>query len=179
MKKMITNNENHRKMASLRLLAGFLGENGNFGWWDTQFLSATGLRFLAIDFPRTAFVAGYHGVVSAARRLHDDRIGKDAGVFHLFRLPAGVEEDLHRAVMEADPETDFLPLLASRDAALKILTQWAGNSRDASEGPVRLGTWNNMASGLDLERIAAFYANAFRDERQCFPYFKVQESESA
>lgn len=174
---MTNNNENYRQFASLRLLVGFLGENGNLGWWDTQFLSPTGLRFLAINFPRTAFAAGYHGVVSAARRLHDDRIGKDAGVFHLFRLPASMEEDVHRTVMEADPKTDFLPLLASRDAALEYLTQWAGDFRGSSVGPVQLGTWKHLASAPDLERIAAFYANAFRDERQCFPYFKVQESD--
>ena len=81
----------------LRALVGFLGEKPQFNWWDTNFLSETGLKFLGITFPRSSLAAGINSVTAAARRVHDGRIGKK-GVYHLFRLPLGIEQIIHESL---------------------------------------------------------------------------------
>ena len=86
-------------LITLRTIVGFLGENPQFCWWDTNFLSQTGLQFLAINFPRSAFSAGCNSVTEAAKRLHDERIGK-SGVYHLFRFPTYSEESIHRHLLK-------------------------------------------------------------------------------
>ena len=72
-------------MTSLRTLVGFLGEKSQCNWWDTSFLSSTGLQFLEINFPRSAFAAGVSSVTEAAKRLHDEFIGKGnvSGISHI------------------------------------------------------------------------------------------------
>ena len=41
------------QLALLRLVVGYLGQHKLSGWWDCDFLDATGLRFLETVFPRT------------------------------------------------------------------------------------------------------------------------------
>ena len=53
-------------LITLRAIVCFLGEKPQFGWWDTNFLSQTGLQFLVINFPRTALAAGCNSVIEAA-----------------------------------------------------------------------------------------------------------------
>ena len=66
----------HLNFIKIRALVGYLGEKSQLNWWDTNFLSETGLQFLSINFPRSSFSAGVNSVSTAARRLHDERIGK-------------------------------------------------------------------------------------------------------
>ena len=47
-------------------------------------------------FSKTSRLAQYHGVLEAARRLHDEHLS--VGSYHLFRLPEEVEQDLHALV---------------------------------------------------------------------------------
>jgi hypothetical protein len=101
------NNELIQKYITLRTLIGYLGEKSQYNWWDTNFLSPFGLQYLAINFPRSSFVAGMTSVSEAARRLHDSRIGK-GGVYHLFRLPLAVEENLHIGLVEKCQKLDKL-----------------------------------------------------------------------
>jgi len=82
-------------LVALRVLVAYLGEKDQFGWWSTSFLSVTGRRFLELNFPRTLLSAGVTAASDAAKDLHDQRIGH-AGAFHLFRLPHGLEQDVHR-----------------------------------------------------------------------------------
>jgi len=63
--------------ALLRLLVGYLGEKPQFGLWDTNFLSKTSIQFLEITFPRSYLSAGCVSVSQAARRVHDQLIGKN------------------------------------------------------------------------------------------------------
>ena len=155
----------------LRVLIGFLGEKNQFGWWDTNFLNRTGLQFLEINFPRTAFAAGCNAVIEAAKRLHDERIGK-GGVYHLFRLPTGIEEDLHRALLSAE-QNQFLKYIDSKDTALKGLKGLVPNAVGAPEGPVQVGTLKNMLKASAVKELAVHYYDAFRNNKMCFPYFKA------
>jgi len=153
----------------LRALIGFLGEKSQTGWWDTGFLSPTGRQFLAVTFPRTALSAAVTSVTEAARRLHDERIGK-GGVFHLFRLPLHIEEQLHQALLQGD----WSPLqghLKDRMTALETLRKKAKDGVRAPEGPVQIGTGKNLLSSFAIEELAKHYHDAFTREFQSFPYF--------
>lgn len=158
-------------LIQLRLIVGFLGEKNQFGWWDTNFLSKTGLQFLDINFPRTALAAGLNSVTEAARRLHDDRIGK-GGVYHLFRFPSGVEEDLHRLFFTAD-QKELLALLESQDTAMGALSSMVSDSVGAPEGPVQIGNLKNMLQEFSVKEIAVHYYEAFKNQKMCLPYFKA------
>ena len=81
-------------LAEVRVLVSYLGEKEQYAWWDTSFLSAVGLKYLKLNFPRSYFLAGVTAISQAAKKLHDDRIGKGAA-HHLFRLPFHIEERLH------------------------------------------------------------------------------------
>lgn len=156
----------------LRVLVGYLGEKSQSAWWDTGFLNKTGLQFLEINFPRTAFAAGCNSVIEAAKRLHDERIGK-GGVYHLFRFPTGLEEDLHQRLLFADPDA-YLPFIASQDSAMKALKKMVSNTVGTPEGPVQIGTEKTMMRESAIEELAVHYHDAFRTQKICFPYFTVR-----
>lgn len=157
------------KLITLRSLVGFLGEKSQFNWWDTNFLSSTGLQFLAINFPRSAFSAGCNSVSEAARRLHDERIGK-GGVYHLFRFPTSIEESIHKQLLDIDSNT-LIPYLKDKETALNKLKSFISSSVNAPDGPVQIGTAKNMFSDSAIEELAKHYHNAFSDGKKCFPYF--------
>ena len=159
--------EVNKQLLRMRILVGFLGEKPQFSWWDTNFLSTTGQKFLEITCPRTAFSAGCHSVFDAAARLHDARIGKGR-VYHLFRLPPEVEEGLHRLLMGDEPSVSSC---AAKETALKDLRAMATGGVSAPEGPVQIGTVKNMLTEFAIEELAQHYADAFMKENQTFPYF--------
>lgn len=157
------------KLITLRSLVGFLGEKSQFNWWDMNFLSSTGLQFLAINFPRSAFSAGCNSVSEAARRLHDERIGK-GGVYHLFRFPTSIEESIHKQLLNID-SNELIPYLKDKETALNKLKSFISSSVNAPDGPVQIGTGKNMFSDFAIEELAKHYHNAFSDGKKCFPYF--------
>ena len=85
------------RLVSLRLAVGLLGERDNAGWWTSGFFTPTSTAFLAPVFGVNTFQARYQGVLEAAKRSHDERIGV-GHVFHLFRLPESLEQRLFEAV---------------------------------------------------------------------------------
>ena len=157
------------QFAFLRALVGFLGEKHQCNWWDTDFLSPTGLQFLTINFPRSAFAAGCNSVSEAAKRLHDQRIGK-GGVFHLFRLPESVEERIHQAIMTMDFKA-LAPYFESKDSALDALAKSAPEPIKPKEGPIQIGKAREIMNQTAIERLAQLYFSAFANSIQCFPYF--------
>ena len=159
------------KLNRLRLLVGYLGEKNQFKWWDTNFLSKTGLQFLEINFPRTAFAAGCNSVTEAARRIHDERIGK-GGVFHLFRFPTDMEEDLHR-LMFSDENNDRIAFVETRETALDALRSMVKSTVGAPGGPVQVGDSKTMMRDFAIQELAVHYYEAFQSRKVCFPYFKV------
>lgn len=155
--------------AKLRLIVGFLGEKEQLGWWDTAFLSATGIKYCEINFPRSAIAAAGTSVTEAARRLHDSRVGK-GGVFHLFRLPPAVEESVHRRMMQIDAE-EIAPIIATKELALKALEDLCVERIDVPEGPVQVGSMKTILHASSVEEVAKHYLDAFSTNKMTFPYF--------
>lgn len=50
------------KFFEIRLIVSFLGEKKQFNWWDSDFFTETGIRFLEINFPRTPYLAALRSV---------------------------------------------------------------------------------------------------------------------
>lgn len=166
---------NTGKLIILRTLVGYLGEKNQYNWWDTNFLSPVGLKFLQINFPRTHFAAGINSVTEAAKRLHDKRIGK-GGVFHLFRLPAFLEENVHRNLMHHD-SNELLTHIKSKEIAIDRLKNYMKNGEDTSEGPVLIGTENMILAEESISKLALYYYKAFTSNYLNFPYFSILYNE--
>ncbi len=156
----------------LRALTGFLGEKQQSGWWDVNFLNRTGLEFMKINFPRSAFGAGVTSSAEAAKKLHDERIGK-GGVYHLFRLPAAVEESVHSELFKTDPSS-VLSGMESKDTALARLETMFEAKEKAPRGPVWIGARDDIVTAASVRKLAALYFDAFSGNRECFPYFANQ-----
>lgn len=84
-----------QQLILLRLTVGYLGQGKQAGWWDCNFLDATGIRFLETTFPRTARAAALRSTTEAACSVHDKALGR-IGSYHLFRLPPALEDLLEQ-----------------------------------------------------------------------------------
>jgi hypothetical protein len=153
----------------LRLLVGFLGEKRQANWWDCGFLDPTGRRFLETTFPRTFAFASIRSTSEAARLVHDSRIGR-VGVFHLFRLPVDVEDQVEAHISE--PAYEYVgKVTSSQDAALDELIPLLESEIAAPEGPVQIGIPKRILTRTAISELAAHYHSAFKQGLQCFPYF--------
>jgi hypothetical protein len=126
--------------------------------------------FLEPVFPKTARLAQYHGVIEAARRLHDEYIGVGS-VFHLFRLPEEAEQGIHSAMLDARGKPELFANLEDRDAALHALAEIAAGTRNASEGPMSVGALKDVFTAGAVKGIAQSYLAAFRGQVRTYPYF--------
>jgi hypothetical protein len=157
------------RLAELRLLVGYLGEVQTPAWWDTRFLDPKGLRFLQMTFPRTALSAAVHSVTTSAKRLHDERIG-DKDVYHLFRLPPGLESETERFFLGPDsPPPETIP--ASCDAAMVNLRAFAGEPITAPLGPFQVENPKGDCDHDTVTRLAGVYLHAFLVGQVSLPYF--------
>lgn len=155
----------------LRVLVGFLGEQSRFAWWATAFFGDYSRRSLEFIVPKTAHAAQYHGVVEAARRLHDEHLS--VGSFHLFRLPEEVEQDLH-AMLDTDEGRHILQtVVGSGDDALALLADPPfdkGGISQPVEGPTAVGHIAQLASADISKTIAVIYHSAFANRARAYPY---------
>ena len=152
----------------MRLLVGFLGERAQYGWWPTAFYEASSPQFLEPVFSKTTSLAQYHGVVEAARRLHDEHLS--VGSFHLFRLPEELEQDLHALVQSSAGEEPTGKVSRTKDAALEALKRLSPAGPRASEGPTNIGSIKDIASPDVLTAIAGAYVSAFSQNGKTYPY---------
>lgn len=159
----------------LRLTVGFLGQRKHCGWWECDFLDATGLRFLEATFPRTAPQAGIRSTVEAAARVHDQALGRKIGGFHLFRLPTAIEDGLEGAV-DALNWSEAKAWIESKDRAMTELKRLAKATIKAPQGPVRVGTEKRILTAVTVQELAAHYHSAFADGLRCFPYFAADDN---
>ncbi len=157
------------KVASLRLAVGLLGERENAGWWASGFMSPTSTAFLTPVFGTRVLQARYQGVIEAAKRVHDERIGIGRA-FHLFRLPEVIEQRIHDAIQAADGT--LVATASSAEGARTTLARLTGSRAEPKEGPTLIGT----AVALDdlewISQAASLYSSAFAAGIQCFPYFR-------
>ena len=153
-------------LLKVRLLVGFLGERAQFGWWPTAFYESSGHLFLEPVFHKTILLARYHGVIEAARRVHDEHLS--VGSFHLFRLPEEMEQDLH-ALLQTEPEHPFLAgVCRNKSVALDELHNVASDVKTNVVGPVSIGRVDEINNHIQI--IAAVYQTAFNSGIHSFPY---------
>jgi hypothetical protein len=158
-----------RQLLEIRFLVGFLGENRQSAWWDTSFLDATGTRFLQTTFPRTYLSAGLRSTSEAARIVHDSRIGR-VGVFHLFRLPVDIEDQLESEI-NADGQFVSEATELTKEGTLRMMRDLFQTPLAAPKGPVQIGVPSRILTIDSVSELAAHYHSAFSQGIQCFPYF--------
>jgi len=155
-------------LLQMRLLVGLLGERAQFGWWPTAFYEASSRLFLEPVFFKTSRLAQYHGVLEAARRLHDEHLS--VGSYHLFRLPEEVEQDLHALVQGSVGEELAGKVPHNKDAALEALKRLAPAGTKSSDGPTAVGSIKDIDSPDALNAIAGAYLSAFSQNTKTYPY---------
>ena len=152
----------------MRLVIGFLGERAQFAWWPTSFYESSSRLFLEPVFSKTFRLAQYHGVLEAARRLHDEHLS--VGSYHLFRLPEEVEQDLHAILRISLGEKLASDAPQDKDATLDALKRLAGTTVPVSEGPAVVGNIKDLGSADVLRSIAGGYLLAFLQNVRTYPY---------
>lgn len=155
-------------LLKMRMLVGFLGERAQCAWWPTAFYEASSRFFLEPVFPKTSRLAQYHGVLEAARQLHDEHLS--VGSYHLFRLPEEVEQDLHAIVRSSVGEELASQTPQSKEAALDALQRLAKTGATFSVGPTAVGSIKDLDSSETLKTIAAAYLSAFTQNAKTYPY---------
>lgn len=157
------------EITRLRFLVGYLGEKRFNKWWDCAFLDTVGVRFLSDVFPRTFLVAGLRSTTEAARLVHDSQIGR-VGIFHLFRLPADIEDQLdvrlNLVVNSWENRSTYETV-----NLLSELCQLSGSRISAPPGPVQIGVPGKILTLTAVSELAAHYESAFSSGTRCFPYF--------
>lgn len=155
-------------LLQMRLIVGFLGERAQCAWWPTAFYETSSRLFLEPVFSKTSRLAQYHGVLEAARRVHDEHLS--VGSYHLFRLPEEIEQDLHTMVQGDVGEEFTSQVTQSKEAALDVLKRLAMASGNSSDGPIAVGNIGDIDSSDTLKAIAAAYLSAFNQNVKIYPY---------
>lgn len=159
-----------RTLAELRVVVGFLGEQGQFGWWRSAFFSSSSEAFLAPVFARTKVLARFTGVTQAAALVHDERIGV-GHVYHLFRLPEDMEQSLHQHLLEPGAAESMMRLTSSRPEALAHLSSMADKPDGSGVGPTLVGGLDDLRLADAWRKVACLYRGAFTADSQTLPYF--------
>ena len=154
-------------IAEFRVLVGYLGEKSQCDWWGSNFLGPQSKIFLSHPYPRTSFLAQYHGVCEAALLVHDEYIGVGKN-YHLYRLP----DSLEREIAKAAQELDINDKLKSTDEAFQALEQLVSGVVDKNEGPVNVGTFSDASVEAILKAAASHYLQAFKGGYKSFPYMR-------
>ena len=155
------------RIISLRTVIAYLGEKNQKNWWDTSFINKTAFTFLEINFPRTYYQAGVISAWEAAKRIHDERVGK-VKTYHLFRLSPSVELIVTQTLKTYNFE-DIISKMTDFEAAQKQLEFESDLSVESNEGPINIAS--DIKSKSNLEKVAGYYLKAFQNNIMVFPYF--------
>ena len=155
-------------IAKLRLSVGILGEKDQANWWPSLWFAPTAESFLSPIYGDRTEAARYHGIVEAARRVHDNRIGVGQA-FHLFRLPETLERRLHDAVVGEGAIGTTITINTKEDAEGFLAK--IGSKVEASSGPIRVGRTSELDGRKWLKPLAGHYLAAFQTSQQTLPYF--------
>ena len=157
-------------LTKLRAVVGYLGEREQFSWWQSSFFSAGSQAFLVPIFARTQFLAQCSGVTRAAAKLHDERIGT-GHVYHLFRLPEDMEQDLHQLLHAPELTEEITSFTTDQDSALNFLQQGADPISPTAVGPVLVDKIEALRDLTPWRIACAHYARGFTQGAKIFPYF--------
>ena len=154
----------------LRAVVGYLGEQGQFGWWQSSFFAPASKAFLAPVFPRTHVVAQCHGVTRAACGVHDEHIGIGR-VYHLFRLPEAIEQGIHHVLHDSSVTDLIAKHTASTETALSFLKEAAKGSSASGVGPTKAGDTNDLRRKDCWRDVAGLYVRALDSSAKVYPFF--------
>lgn len=163
------NDEIKKNVLRLRLIVGFLGERTQFNWWPTAFYESSSRLFLEPIYTKTSVLAQYHGVLEAARRLHDEHL--NIGSYHLFRLPEEVEHALYTLVSNNINDNPIFNSPDNKKNALEKLKDMAGNNKTVNEGPMVVGKIEDLESIQAVQKTAGAYLAALEQSIKVYPYF--------
>jgi hypothetical protein len=158
------------QIAFLRAVVGCLGEQEQNAWWSSSFFGPGSDAFLAPVFPRTQILAQCLGLTKAASLVHDERIGV-GNVFHLFRLPEDIEQNIHRVLHQPEVCEQIAAVIASVDAAMSSLKKTSAVATKSGVGPTRVGSIEDLRDPSSWRVVAAHYANGFGKKSEVYPYF--------
>lgn len=159
-----------RDICRLRIAVAYLGERSQLSWWKSSFLTLTGWRFLERLFPRTSRQAAVESAIEAAKRVHDEAIGK-GGVVHLFRFDEEQEARLHDTLMTFSA-SDIETLCASRESAESLLRDDFPGTVVPAVGAVQVGRFDETFDGRFFTIFAQQYLAAFHSGTPVFPYLR-------
>lgn len=168
-----TRNKALSQVLDLRLLIGVLGEKQCHGWWQTSFFADFSPGFIDPVFSRTGLLARYTGVLEAARRVHDENIGK-GNIYHLFRLKDEMEDSFFSVIHEANlKHADWIKEIQSCDYCMgKLLSIYSKKPDTGKGGAVLSGILNDLYTEAGVQNIASMYLKGFQDKFNVFPYFE-------
>lgn len=161
---------NLTNLIKLRVAVGYLGERDQNSWWQSSFFSASSTPFLSPVFGKTSLSAQHYGVREAATLIHDEHIGTGAEVFHLFRLPENIEQEMHVKLDDSDLIDEIHSIIVSQESAITFLNEFKSSSDTQAIGPVRLGTADDISKPGLWKKTAGYYAYAIQNSEKTFPY---------
>jgi len=153
-------------LAELRMVIGYLGEREQNGWWQSSFFTQGSDAFLSPLFGRTQILAQCNGVTQAAAIKHDELIGV-GNVYHLFRLPEDMEQNIHKALHEIKPNK----ILVSKEAAMDYLRKDSIKPDQSSLGPTRVGDKKSLFDLKSWKLVSGLYLYVFEKGVEIYPYF--------
>jgi hypothetical protein len=157
-------------LAKLRIVVGYLGEHEQCSWWPSSFFASGSQAFLAPIFARTQFLAQCSGVTRAATHVHDERIGT-GHVYHLFRLPEDLEQDIHQLLHSAELTQEIASLIADQETALNFLQQNSDSIDSSAVGPILINRTEALRNTTQWRIACAHYFHGFKQGVEKFPYF--------
>lgn len=157
-----------------RAMIGYLGEKGQYGWWQCAFFSQGSSAFLSPLYSRTQVLAQCNGVTRAAALVHDERIGV-GHVYHLFRLPEDMEQGIHQVLHQEILAQQIQGIVSSRETAIAQLGKLAAKAESTSPGPTRIGNVDALWDRKLWGRVVGCYLAAFESGQEVFPYFTDAE----
>ena len=153
-------------IAALRACVGFLGEKDQQNWWPSSFLSKSGEAFLSPVFPKTAALARVNGVSAAAQVSHDEHIGI-GDVYHLFRLPENIENDISHLLAK---DASVLELITSEETAQAGLQELSAGESKQGVGPLLME--HDAMDQAMIAHMAAAYMQGFSARVKVYPYYR-------
>lgn len=105
----------------------------------------------------------------AARRDHDANIGWRS--FHLFRLPAYMENQLVE-LMRTEPTFAGTDMPNTPEQVIEILESLSPQeTTPTGTGPRLVGSIKDISKPTAISRLASLYAHAARKGERIYPYF--------
>lgn len=155
-------------LLQIRLLVGYLGEKNQFSWWPTTFYGDYSVRSIEFITLKSFQLTQYHGVLEAARKLHDEHL--NVGCYHLFRFPEEIEQGLHALMQNESTEISW-KLPQDKDLAMMALKELSDTTLSNDIGPKMIGGIDLIYADDTPNIIAISYFSAFSQNFKTYPYF--------